>query len=63
MRTWEGAALCLVVGAGMVGCLRDGGPAGSAGPALSTVGAAGEPALRLEDYRGKVVLLHFWHAS
>ncbi len=60
--------LLLVLAAG---CMREGSPATEQRPAL----AAGRPApeiegvdaqgqrFRLSDYRGRVVLLHFWRES
>ena len=57
------AGLCLLV---MVGCMpllrtRE-AREGQLAPAIEGVAGNGE-ALRLSDYRGKVVLLCFWHSS
>jgi hypothetical protein len=63
MRTWGSAALCLVAGAVLGGCLgKEAAP--ESGGALTTPAAdEAERPLRLEDQRGKVVLLHFWHTA
>jgi cytochrome oxidase Cu insertion factor (SCO1/SenC/PrrC family) len=63
------AALVLVLAAG---CMREGNPAteqrpaaareGRPAPEVAGVDAEGRT-LRLSDYRGKVVLLHFWRES
>ncbi len=62
--------LVLVLAAG---CMREGSPAteaqrpaalrdGRPAPEIEGVDAEGRP-FRLSDYRGKVVLLHFWRES
>jgi hypothetical protein len=61
--------LVLVLAAG---CMREGSPAteqrspalaaGRPAPEIEGVDAQGRP-FRLSDYRGKVVMLHFWRES
>jgi hypothetical protein len=67
MRTWGWALPALALVGIVVGCLRtewgaDALEAGHRAPPLEGADAEGRP-MRLEDYRGRVVLLHFWHAS
>jgi hypothetical protein len=61
--------LLLLGGVLAAGCVRVGGPATEPRPAALRVGRpapeiegvdAGGHTFRLSDYRGKVVLLHFW---
>jgi hypothetical protein len=72
MSTLARAAPLLLVGVLTAGCLRERGPATEPRPAALRVGRpapeiegvdAGGRAFRLSDYRGRVVLLHFWRES
>jgi hypothetical protein len=67
MRNWGKAALPLVVGLVVAGCaIFSAGPitveAGKPAPEIERTDSNGEP-FYLEEYKGRVVLLHFWHMA
>jgi hypothetical protein len=67
MRNKARAVLVVVLGGVVAGCLRPPEKLGGADAAPQARAVEGMDAdgatLRLSDYRGKVVLLHFWHAA
>ena len=54
--------LALAVGCAALGSRPLNGPAGEPAPFTEGVDASGRP-LRLDDQRGRVVLLNFWHSA